>query len=175
MVVAVVLGIVFAIVLADDGPNTKYSEYGITYYLPDEYEEKNVSYAAKYYRDKNSAAGFMLQAFTRSYIETEATEDGENDGLGLDPDITVEEYTRYFLALNGYKNTETHYDEETGKMTFKINYVDELEGINEWDYYTIFRNHDYLYIAMFFCEDTEVEAFDPLFGELSEKIEYRKS
>ena len=144
----------------DEDTENGYHELGLYFKLPKEFTKKNVPYAEVYYSNSDGAS-FMFNVYNGAAIEE----------LGYDGDISVEDYTKKFIILNGL-DMIYDYSEETGKSVIEYNYSypDYGDGTALPDEYTvhlIMRGTSHLYVITMVSETAKYESdYKAIFEEL---------
>lgn len=138
----------------------QYYQYGLEFRLPENFELKKLKDIDATYSD--GSIWFALNAFDEGeMLET----------LRLpSADITVKEYTEYFLIQNPYTE-DYEYDEERNAATFHYVYdygTDKME--NEYFSYLITRSEDYLYVVIVYCDEKDFEKYSSVFDEIINSI-----
>ena len=142
-----------------DSGHTEHYLYGLSYKLPDDFTQKTAQNADAQY--SNGEATFFFNAFG----ETEMLQD-----LMIESDMTVKQYTEYFLTLNPYAD-DYEYDAERNVSTF--NYIYDYGDVGfESEYYTflITRSEDCLYVAAAYCTVNNIEKYSQTFSEIFNSI-----
>ncbi len=134
-----------------------HSSAGLTFYLPKDMEEMNVTYADLCYG--NSECELFVYYYSRDELLTKNF---------LDKDATSEEYLQDFIAFNGYTDVDFSADAEKNTATAKYIY----EGSGEYTYYCDFvlRNYDVLAHVTMDCDGELREKYEPIFDEWIERI-----
>ncbi len=132
------------------------NEYGCHYYIPEGFTSTKVTYSEFAYTDKTA------HCYINPYNEEQLTE------MEVDPDITVYNYTRLFMAWNGIPLNNYEYDEETdiAYVEYTSDFGASVEGLSpEYFKWKIMRNGYYLYVATVNCPVDKVEEYTPIFDE----------
>ncbi len=161
ILIAVSILSLFSCTDGDEDGMVKYSQYGLSYRLPEEFKAKKTQNADISYSD--GEAWFYLNAFGND----------EMLELGLpSTDITVEEYTEFFLILNPYNTEDYEYDRERNASTFYYIYdyaTDKME--NEYYGYLITRNEETLFVVLLSCKEKDFGKysadFEKIFGSVA--------
>ena len=143
-----------------DSGMLQYYQYGLGFRLPENFELKKLQDIDASYSDGN--LWFVLNAFD------------ENEMLGTlrlpSADMTVKEYTEYFLIQNPYTK-DYEYDEERNASTFNYVYdygTDKRE--NEYFSYLITRSKENLYVVIVYCDEKDFEKYSSVFDEIINSI-----
>ena len=137
-------------------------ELGLYYSLPDDFEQRNLSYGDLVYT--NGDAYFIINY----YDETTLTED-----MLLHPDITPKEFAEtftLFYSTNFDKEIPYNYDPETDTATYS--YVHEYDDGTESEYYTymVFRNPQLVYQITLSCYEKDIEKYETLFERILDSV-----
>ncbi|MBO5879648.1 MAG: hypothetical protein J6Q68_03770 [Clostridia bacterium] len=133
-----------------------YHELGLYYKLPKDFEQRNAYQEIEMYYS-NGEACFFFNAFSATGIE---------ETLGLDPDISVEDYTKKFIIFNGL-DMDYDYDPETDRARFEYDYEYSNEDIEAEKYmYLIMRGTAHLYIITASCKLEYYSEYAEMFDEL---------
>ena len=137
----------------DDG--FEYYELGLHFNLAEGFENKKVSFAEVCYSDGD--AYFFFHVYNSNGIE---------ETLGYDGDISVYDYTKQFMIINGLDFVKGfEYDEERKMSTIIRENEETYVGSGEYDYlmHVIFRGTAHLYIVTMTCPQTKTDKYLPLF------------
>ena len=141
----------------------KYHVNGLHYTLGKDFEHIKVTYSENCYYDGH--AYFYFNVYSHEGIE---------ETLGFDGDITVEDYTKKFCALNGLP-VVYEYDTERDRTIIKCHARDFSLGSEpvieeEFYYFTIFRGTAHLYIVTMSAPDEMRAEYEPMFDGLVRDI-----
>lgn len=137
-----------------------YHHTGLYFKLPESFVKKQVTYSENCYSDTNGAA-FFFDCYSSTGIE---------ETLGYDGDITVEDYTKKFVILNGLEVKDYYIPERNiSVIDYEYSYP---TGVLEDEYYLhmIMRGTSHLYIINMSCPLAMLDTYKPLFDELVEII-----
>lgn len=154
LALAVVLSLLLCLASCNDDGFKNYTEYGISFRLPDYFRKKTIEYYEICYA--TPGATFLVQVMPKSEIEDEEM------GYKFDFSISVEDYTKFFIAENGYTGAEYVYDAERNVASFFILYSDDDVDYT-YEYYTILKSESSLYVCVMYCAESDVDNYESLF------------
>ena len=133
------------------------AEYGFHYYIPEGFEYKKTTVAEFFYSDGEATCYF-------NHYGKEQLEEME-----VDPDITVYNYTRQFMAWNNLPMNSSKYDEEKNIGTIEtvsdFGAGSEIDVPAEYFRFQIMRGSQLLYVMVASCPDGMQEKYKPIFDE----------
>ena len=137
-----------------------YHELGLYFKLPENFKKKNAySEIEMFYTDGD--ASFFYNVYSGEAIK---------EKLGLDPDITVEDYTKKFIIFNALE-MDYEYDEERDRTTFGYVYTyPDGETDPERYIYIVMRGSAHLYVITMGCDEESYPKYKDMFDELIEII-----
>ena len=134
------------------------AEYGLHFFIPEGFNYSKTTIAEHYYIDANGAAVYFNQ------YDAEQLEE-----MGVDPDITVLNYVKMFMAWNNIPMNSYTYDEERNVGTVEI-VSDFGAGTEtglpaEYFRFQVMRGSVFLYVAAAGCPDGMQAFYKSTFDE----------
>ena len=152
--IALLATLAFSLSACDSAGYREYTEYGMKFRIPKDFRKLTLQGVDVHYSTPD--ASFEIQVLPKSEFEDEEM------GYYIDFDMTVKEYTEFFIKENGW-GCEYTYDEARDMTTFYFFWTPTEDIPYSYYYVTIMKNENAFYIVMMSCLEEDYPNYEEKF------------
>ena len=154
LIFSLVLVLAFSLFACENSGYVDYTEYGLSFRLPKEFRKLTVQGVDIHY--STLEADFEVQVLPKSEFEDEEM------GYYIDFDMTVKEYTEFFIEENEW-GCEYTYDEVRDATNFYFFWTPTEEIPYSYYYMTVMKSDVAFYIIIMSCVEEDYPNYEAKF------------